>query len=114
MILKLQVWTVSNIKWIDTLSILKDRKAYPHKLCDAVEHYNIEKVNFHRAIDDTKALFLLTQELKKERNDLREYINIFGYNPKYGINGIKFPFITYKSQAFNRFLTSPENILPKK
>ena len=46
---------VGNIRWLDTLTVLKDRMDYPHKLVDAVEHYGVEKVNFHRAIDDTKA-----------------------------------------------------------
>jgi DNA polymerase III alpha subunit (gram-positive type) len=65
---------LSNLDWIDTLTVLKDRKKYPHKLIDAVEHYNIPKVNFHRAIDDTKALYDVTQALIDERPDLDEYI----------------------------------------
>ena len=52
--------------------MLKDRKLYPHKLIDAVEYYEIEKVNFHRAIDDTKALYNVACALKDERNDLKE------------------------------------------
>ena len=80
---------VSNIKWMDTVTVLKDRKEFPHKLIDAVKYYGIEEVNFHRAIDDTKALYNVTQALKEERDDLKEYINIFGYNPKYGQNSIK-------------------------
>ena len=105
---------VSNLNWLDTLSVFKDRKAYPHKLIDAVNYYNIEKVNFHRAIDDTKALFEVTQALQNERDDLKEYINIFGYNPKYGVSGTRFSFIEYKSQPFNYSMTSSSNILPKK
>jgi DNA polymerase III alpha subunit (gram-positive type) len=58
---------VSNLNWIDTVTVLKDRKEFPHKLIDAVKHYEIEEVNFHRAIDDTKALYDVTQEMKKER-----------------------------------------------
>ena len=106
---------VSNVDWIDTLSVLKDRKEYPHKLIDAVEHYRLEKVNFHRAIDDTKALYLVTQEMINERDDLYLYINEFGYNPKYGVSGPRFPFIEYKRQPYhNRGLLPPEDILPKK
>lgn len=103
-----------NMYWLDTLSVVKDRKAYPHKLIDAVEYYDIEKVNFHRAIDDTKALFELTKALKRERDDLVEYVNVFGYNPKYGIDGFKFPFIEYKAQNFNYGLCPCDEILPKK
>ena len=69
---------VENLKWLDTLTVFKDRKEYPHKLIDAVEYYEIEKVQFHRAKDDTRALYYVTQELKYERDDLKEYINIFG------------------------------------
>lgn len=106
---------VSNVDWLDTLSVLKDRKEYPHKLIDAVEHYRLEKVNFHRAIDDTKALYLVTQEMINERDDLYLYINEFGYNPKYGVSGPRFPFIEYKRQPYhNRGLLPPEDILPKK
>ncbi|MBR1610049.1 MAG: 3'-5' exonuclease, partial [Methanobrevibacter sp.] len=44
---------VKNLYWLDTVTVLKDRKEFPHKLIDAVKHYGIEEVNFHRAIDDT-------------------------------------------------------------
>ena len=105
---------VSNLNWLDTLTVLKDRKEYPHKLIDAVDYYGIEEVNFHRAIDDTKALYDVTQALINERNDLNDYINIFGYNPKYGVSGHEFPFIEYKKQFYNNFMVPPNQILPNK
>ena len=105
---------LSALKWIDTVTVLKDRKKYPHKLVDAVEHYGIEKVNFHRAIDDTKALYDVTQAMIGERDDLEEYLNVFGYNPKYGVSGPKFDFIEYKRQYFNNCMVSPARILPKR
>ncbi|WP_342765333.1 3'-5' exonuclease [uncultured Methanobrevibacter sp.] len=106
---------VRNMKWLDTLTVLKDRKEYPHKLADAVDHYGIDEVNFHRAIDDTKALYDVTQELKLERDDLGEYINIFGYNPKYGPDKFRFPFITYKAQYYQHYgVLPPDRILPRK
>lgn len=105
---------VSNLNWLDTVTVLKDRKEFPHKLIDAVKYYNIEEVNFHRAIDDTKALYNVTQALINERSDLDEYINIFGYNPKWGVSGYKFPFIEYKRQYFNKGMVSPDYILPRK
>ena len=103
---------VSNCNWIDTYTVFKDRKKYPHKLIDAVHYYDIEEVNFHRAIDDTKALFEVTKALKRERNDLAEYINVFGYNPKYGVDSERFPFIEYKAQYYSRGLRSSDEILP--
>ena len=105
---------VGNLNWIDTVTVLKDRKEFPHKLIDAVKHYGIEEVNFHRAIDDTKALYNVVQAMINERSDLDEYINIFGYNPKWGVNGPKFSFITYKRQYFNKGIVSPNYILPRK
>ena len=105
---------VKNVNWIDTVTILKDRKDYPHKLIDAVKHYKIDEVNFHRAIDDTKALYNVTVAMKNERNDLVEYINLFGYNPKYGIGGEVFSFIEYKRQPYhNSGMLPPNRILPK-
>ena len=82
---------VESLDWIDTVTVLKDRKEYPHRLENAVEHYGIERVNFHRA----------------------EYLNVFGYNPKYGVEG-RFPFIKYKPQRFNRCMVGPNDILPRK
>lgn len=104
---------VKNVLWLDTLTVLKDRKEYPHKLIDAVHHYGIEEVNFHRAIDDTKALRDVTIALRNERNDLAEYVNIFGYNPKYPVYGIRFPFIEYKKQYFNKWMVRDDRILPR-
>ncbi len=106
---------VSECIWLDTLTIFKDRKSYPHKLIDMVEHYELEDVEFHRAINDTYALYQSVLALRKERNDLREYINVFGYNPKYGVTGERFSFITYGPQRYhnNKSLVSSEKILPK-
>lgn len=107
---------VSNLKWLDTVSVLKDRKKYPHKLIDAVHHYGIKEVNFHRAVDDTKALYYVTLAMKDERDDLAEYINVFGYNPKYGVSGLRAPFIKYKAQPFrcnDGKMVEEDKILPK-
>ena len=92
---------VESMDWLDTLTVFKDRKEYPHKLIDAVHHYEIKEVNFHRAVDDTKALYEVTKEMKNERNDLSDYKNLFGYNPKYGVDGIRFDFITYAPQRYH-------------
>lgn len=106
---------VSRANYIDTLTVLKDRKDYPHKLIDAVNYYDVDKVNFHRAIDDTKALYFVTQEMKNRRDDLMEYKNIFGYNPKWGISDPKFDFIDYRSQPYHNSGLLPQNkILPRR
>ena len=104
---------LSKVKWLDTLTIFKDRAGYPHRLENMVEHYKLKDVRFHRAIDDARALKECLKELKLERNDIKEYVNLFGYNPKYGVSGEKFQFITYARQPYFNGLKSYRNILPK-
>jgi DNA polymerase III epsilon subunit family exonuclease len=99
---------VRNVDWLDTLTVVKDRMEYPHRLNNAVEHYELEKVNFHRAIDDTRALYEVYKKLKYDPlyspDEIDLYINLFGYNPKYPISGIRLrPKITYKPQRFHNF-----------
>lgn len=50
---------VGRIDWLDSLTVYKDRRAYPHKLANAIIAYDLTgKVqNSHRAIDDVLALF---------------------------------------------------------
>ena len=105
---------VSNVDWIDTLTVLKDRKKYPHKLVDAVRHYGIEDVNYHRAIDDTKALYEVTKAMKCELDNIKEYKNYFGYNPKFGRSGVEFNFIEYKPQPYRYGDDIADIILPDK
>ena len=44
---------------------------------------------------------LLLQAMEAEKPDLGQYINLFGYNPKYGIEGKPISSITYKPQPYN-------------
>ena len=48
-----------------------------------------------------------------ERADLLEYVNIFGYNPKYGVGGPRIDGVTYWPQRFNKFMQSPSYTLPE-
>ena len=87
------------LKWLDTLTVCRDRTYYPHTLEAMIERYKLEGVqNSHRAIDDTLALFELLKALDNERDDLDKYLNIFGVNPKYGVNGEKIRGVTYINQ----------------
>ena len=87
---------------LDLLTVYRDRREYPHKLCSAIENYGLsgKVVNSHRAIDDVIATVAVMEEMEKERPDLDKYINIFGYNPKYGIEGKPIGSVTYKPQGF--------------
>lgn len=90
------------LRALDSLTVYKDRAAYPHKLANAIEHYGLaDKVqNSHRAIDDVLALYEVTKAMSEERDDLTDYIDLLGYNPKYGITGRKLRQITYMPQPY--------------
>jgi len=88
---------------LDLLTVYKDRRSYPHKLCNAIEAYGLsgKVVNSHRAVDDVLATVEVMKAMEAERDDLCRYLNLFGYNPKYGISGKPIGSITYKPQAFD-------------
>ena len=88
---------------LDLLTVYKDRRSYPHKLCNAIEAYGLsgKVVHSHRAVDDVLATVEVMKCMEAERDDLCRYINLFGYNPKYGISGKPIGSITYKPQGFD-------------
>ena len=88
---------------LDLLTVYKDRRPYPHKLCNAIEAYNLsgQVVNSHRAIDDVLATVAVMEAMGREKVDLARYLNLFGYNPKYGISGKPIGSVTYKPQPYN-------------
>ena len=88
---------------VDLLTVYKDRKSYPHKLCNAIDAYGLsgKVVNSHRAVDDVLATVEVMKAMEAERDDILRYVNLFGYNPKYGISGKPIGSITYKPQRFD-------------
>ena len=88
---------------LDLLTVYKDRRPYPHKLCCAIDAYGLSGrfVNSHRAVDDVIATTAVALEMEQERDDLERYINLFGYNPKYGVEGKKISTVTYKPQPYD-------------
>ena len=88
---------------IDLLTVYKDRRSYPHKLCNAIEAYGLadQVVNSHRAVDDVIATVAVTLEMEKERADLENYVNLFGHHPKYGIDGKPIGSVTYQPQQYD-------------
>ena len=87
---------------LDLLTVYRDRKPYPHKLCNAIEVYDLagKVVNSHRAIDDVRATVEVMKEMAKECPDLERYINIFGYSPKYGVSGPRISSVKYVPQGY--------------
>lgn len=92
---------LKGIRMLDALTVYKDRQPYPHKLCNAVEAYALQTQNTHRAIDDARATVELMYAMEAERDDLPRYINLFGYNPRYGVSGPKISSIRYLPQPYN-------------
>jgi len=88
---------------LDLLTVYKDRHSYPHKLCNAIEVYGLadKVVNSHRAVDDVLATVEVMKAMELERADLERYVNLFGYNPKYGIEGKPIGSVTYKPQRYD-------------
>ena len=88
---------------LDLLTVYKDRRSYPHKLCNAIEAYGLQDqvVNSHRAVDDVIATVAVMGAMEAEKDDLLNYVNLFGYNPKYGIEGKAIGSVTYKPQPYN-------------
>ena len=87
---------------LDLLTVYKDRRPFPHKLSNAISAYNLtgKVVNSHRAVDDELATLAVMEEMEKEKGDLLNYVNLFGYIAKYGIDGKPIGSVTYKSQGY--------------
>ncbi len=87
---------------LDLLTVYRDRKPYPHKLCNAIDAYGLsDKVqNSHRAIDDVRATVEVMHAMWQECPDLAQYINLFGYSPKYGVSGPRISSVTYAPQGY--------------
>jgi len=88
---------------LDLLTVYKDRRSYPHRLSNAIESYGLsgKVVNSHRAIDDVLATVAVMEAMETEKPDLMHYVNLFGYNPKYGVDGKPIGSVTYKPQKYD-------------
>ena len=88
---------------LDLLTVYRDRHSYPHKLCNAIDTYGLtgKVVNSHRAVDDVLATVAVMEEMEREKDDLLRYVNLFGYNPKYGVDGKPIGSVTYKPQRYD-------------
>ena len=85
---------------LDLLTVYKDRRNYPHKLCNAIDAYGLtgKVVNSHRAVDDVLATLEVMKKMEAERSDLLCYVNLFGYHPTYGLGSKPIGSVTYKPQ----------------
>ena len=87
---------------LDLLTVYRDRRAYPHRLSNAIEAYGLQDSvqNSHRAIDDVRATVAVMREMAAERDDLAQYIDIFGYSAKYGVSGTRISSVRYLPQGY--------------
>ncbi len=87
---------------LDLLTVYRDRREYPHKLCNAIDAYGLTgKVrNSHRAVDDVVATLAVMEAMEAEKDDLEHYVNLFGYIPRFGIDGKPIGSVTYKPQPY--------------
>lgn len=104
----LRPWGLAEIlkkpRFLDALTVYRDRRDYPHKLEHAIAAYHLEDraVNSHRAIDDARAAAWVLEAMAEERDDLEEYIDLFGSHPKYGVSGRRISSVTYRPQPYDR------------
>jgi len=104
----LRLWGLLRVlrapRFLDVMTVYKDRRDYPHKLENAIAAYHLEDraVNSHRAIDDARAAAVLLEAMAEEKDDLLRYIDLFGAHPKYGISGRKIASVTYRTQPYDR------------
>lgn len=89
---------------LDLLTVYRDRRDYPHRLCNAIEAYHLQdKVrNSHRADQDALATAYVMAAMGAERNDLLNYVNLFGYIPKFGPPRRPIRSVTYRPQPYDR------------
>jgi len=87
---------------LDLLTVYRDRRPFPHKLCNAIESYGLagKVVNSHRAVDDVIATVAVMGEMERECDDLIRYVNLFGYIPRFGIDGKPIGSVNYKPQPY--------------
>lgn len=88
---------------LDLLTVYRDRRPYPHKLFCAIEAYGLENTvqNSHSADDDALAAAWVMDSMEGEHPDLLNYVNLFGYIPKYGPPKPAVGSITYRPQPYN-------------
>jgi DNA polymerase-3 subunit epsilon len=88
---------------LDTITIARDRKEFPHKLVDVMNHYTYNPTaDLHRADTDVSVLVDVFYSMLHEKNDINCYLDVIGIPPKKDIMGYCLPTVRYKSQQWLR------------
>lgn len=104
----LRPWGLAEVlkkpRFLDALTVYRDRRDYPHRLENAIAAYQLEDkaVNSHRSLDDARAAALLLEAMAEERDDLERYVDLFGVHPQYGLSGRRIASVTYRAQPYDR------------
>lgn len=71
---------------LDLLTVYRDRRPKPHKLSDAIAGYGLSERcrNAHQALEDTRAAQFVMEAMAEEKDDLLNYVNLFGYPARFG------------------------------
>ncbi|MBR0144495.1 MAG: 3'-5' exonuclease [Clostridia bacterium] len=93
--------SLRGVRFLDILTVYRDRMPYPHRLGDAVNAYRLATPNTHRALDDVHAAVAVMAAMEAEKDDLARYVNLFGVHPKYGLSGRPIGSVTYRKQEFD-------------
>lgn len=83
---------------LDVMAVYKDRNRYPHRLESAIKTYNVTLPNTHRALDDVKATFEVLRVMNNELGNIDKFVNVIGFNKKYGVSGPQLPYVRYIAQ----------------
>lgn len=86
---------------LDCMVIYKERHPYPHRLFNAIQTYQLDAVNSHRALDDAKATLKLLYKMNAEQ-DVEPFRNRISYNSKYGLNGIRLDYVEYYPYKYKK------------
>ncbi len=97
---------------LDLLTVYRDRRDYPHRLSSAIEAYSLQDrvKNSHRADQDALATVYVMAAMAEERDDLLNYVNLFGYIPKFGPPRRPIRSVTYRPQPYHNPTPLYQNI----
>ncbi|MDR3088881.1 MAG: DHH family phosphoesterase [Desulfobulbaceae bacterium] len=85
-----------DISFLDMLTLWKDRNRFSHKLP--------VRLRLYPALNAVKYEVERLHDMRQERDDVAHYINLFGYDPEYGVKGTKIPGVRYLPQPYrNRY-----------
>lgn len=112
-----------NHDFLDTMTVLRDRRAGKGNLVDAFHEYGMQdkdnsnpapepgKTICLKGIDEVKHLAYVALKMDQERADLFKYVNLFGLKPNTKPQD-RFPHVVYKNQTACEKMRAENEILP--